>query len=86
MSTPRTISADEYIRLVNLEGHPDLEAYKQEVLSFDGQYAVHIHSGYGSFLSPLISKDKLKETEKAMVAKHEELKQAGKPVQGIKSF
>jgi hypothetical protein len=49
----KTLQPNEWLNLINSEGHPDLDHFTTNYVKVGDMFAVHIMSGYGSFLSPM---------------------------------
>jgi hypothetical protein len=50
----KEISSAKWIAVVNACAHPDKDYYELNYYKLGDNYIVHIASGYGSFISPMI--------------------------------
>jgi primase-polymerase (primpol)-like protein len=83
----KQITTNEWMSLINSEASPDLDYYKVSYLQLGDSYGVHIHSGFGSFLSRL-TKDKndVESLEKELKARYDSVKGAGTEINSMVGF
>ncbi len=69
------ITGGDWVNLVNSEADPTLETYELRHIQVGDKYGIHIRSGYGNFVSPLIDNvDDLDKEETKLVGEFNAVK------------
>lgn len=69
------VTPNDWINIANESAHPDFDKFELRYIQLENSYAVHITSGYGSYLSQATNNiDDLPRLEKELREKYEKVK------------